>query len=315
MRKGILIPLLLLLSGSAMAQQEPAFSQYFFNLLNINPAYAGTRDYFSGTLITRNQWVGMDGGPTTQSLGVHMALPKTNTGLGLQIYHDVAGPIKTTGLSATYAYRILVNPNTHISFGITGSLAGLSLSGSEIHINNQYDKAFSTNNSSAMVPDADFGVYLYKSNLFLGASMTHLLQSNFRINDAAGNHSAKYYRNYYFTAAYVKAISDAVSFRPTAQFKYVASAPLVGELDGCFIFHDKFFAGLGLRSSKRINITGTDNILVGILELEFLRDYRIGYSYDYYLNQNSIYNGGTHEIMLGWDVSRHLTRLENPRYF
>jgi len=235
--------------------------------------------------------------------------------LGLQLFNDQAGPVKTTGFAATYAYRIAVNDNTHISFGLSGSLSGLSLSGSEIHIDNQFDKAFSTNYSSALVPDADFGVYLYKNRLFAGASVTHLLQSAFNIEDATGNHSAQYYRNYYLTGGFVSMVSEHVNFRPTLQVKYTESAPLMGEADACFIFYDRFFVGAGLRSSKRIDIAGTDNIMVAILELEFLRDFRVGYSYDYYLSQPAAYNGGTHEIMLGWDLSRHKTKLENPRFF
>ncbi len=39
------------------AQQYPVFTQYYFNELVINPAYAGSHVQFSATAMYRNQWV------------------------------------------------------------------------------------------------------------------------------------------------------------------------------------------------------------------------------------------------------------------
>ncbi len=316
MKKKLLAGIIgLALSSAATAQQDAAFSQYFFNMMYVNPAYAGTRDYLSGTLIHRTQWVGVNGAPSSQTLNVHSALKGGKVGLGLQLINDQAGPVKTTGFGVTYAYHLPVNDETQLSFGLSGSVASLRISGDQIHIEDQSDLAFSTGSSSAIVPDASAGIYLHKQRWYIGFSASHLLQTKFSINDAAGQRSAKYYRNYFLAAGHVFKINDEVDFRPSFLAKYVQSAPLIGELDACFIFKQRFFAGAGLRTSKRINTDGADNALVAIAEVEFLRTFRFGYSYDYYIGKQAIYNGGTHELMLGWDFSKARTKMENPRFF
>jgi hypothetical protein len=87
------------------------------------------------------------------------------------------------------------------------------------------------------------------------------------------------------------------------------------ELDGAFIFYNKLFVGAGYRTSKRIDIPGTDNMLIGIIEYEILDHLRLGYSYDQFLNRTGDYNSGTHEIMLGWDIGITKTKLASPRFF
>jgi type IX secretion system PorP/SprF family membrane protein len=305
----------LLFSSAAIAQQDAAFSQYFFNMLYVNPAYAGTRDFLSGTLIHRTQWMGVNGAPSTQTLNVHSALNGGKVGLGLQLINDQAGPIKTTGFAVSYAYHLPVNDETQLSLGLSGSVASLRISGDQIRIEDQSDLSFSTGSSSAIVPDAAAGLYLHQQRWYVGFSVSHLLQTKFSINDAAGKNSAKYYRNYFLAAGRVFKINDEVDFRPSFLAKYVQSAPIIGELDACFIFRQRFFAGGGLRASKRINIDGMDNVLVAIAEVEFLRSFRFGYSFDYYIGKKAVYNGGTHEIMLGWDLSKARTKMQNPRFF
>jgi type IX secretion system PorP/SprF family membrane protein len=61
------------------AQQDPQYSQYMFNPLAYNPAYAGSQGSLSGTLLLRRQWMGIDGGPAT---GVISAHTPSGTGLG-----------------------------------------------------------------------------------------------------------------------------------------------------------------------------------------------------------------------------------------
>src|ERR1035437_9047098 len=132
-KKIIATIVIVLLSLGAFAQQDAGFSMYFFNPLYFNPGYAGTREVFSGTLVDRNQWIGMSGAPTTQSLTMHSALRNVRLGLGLQVYNDQAGPMRNTGINLTYAYHLPVNEKTKISFGITGMLNNISIGWSSIN--------------------------------------------------------------------------------------------------------------------------------------------------------------------------------------
>src|SRR5689334_22219284 len=106
---------------AASAQQDAGFSQYFFNQLYINPAYAGSRDALSGTLVYRSQWVNLPGAPTTQTLTLHAPVPHTRAGVGLQVYHDSYGPLSNTGIQASYSYYIPLG-EYRLAFGIAGSL-------------------------------------------------------------------------------------------------------------------------------------------------------------------------------------------------
>lgn len=300
---------------SAVAQQDAGFSMYFFNPLYFNPAYAGSREVFSGSIVDRNQWIGMSGAPTTQSLTMHSALPDVRVGLGLQVYNDQAGPMKNTGINLTYAYHIPINETTKLSFGLTGMLNNISIGWSSINIDNKNDPAFTGNAATSWVGDASAGAYLYQQRFYLGFSVNHLLQSRFGTTHAAGADLAKFYRQFYLTSGIVLPINEKVDFKPSLLAKYVSAAPAVGEVDGTFIFLQRLFIGAGYRTDKRVNMQGTDNMLIGIAEFAITSCLRVGYSYDYYLNQTGTYNSGTHEFMLGWDISSTKTKISSPRFF
>ena len=315
LKKATTTIVILLLSLGVFAQQDAGFSMYFFNPLYFNPGYAGSREAFSGTLVDRNQWIGVSGAPTTQSLTMHSALPNVRLGLGLQIYNDQAGPMKNTGINLTYAYHLPVNEKTKISFGITGMLNNISIGWSSINIDNHNDPAFSGNTATRWVGDASAGIYLYQARFYAGFSVNHLLQSRFGINDASGDNQAKFYRQYYLTSGIVLPVNENIDFKPAILVKYVNAAPAIGDIEGTFIFLQRLFVGAGYRVDKRVNIPGTDNMLIGIAEYEVTSYLRIGYSYDFYLNQTGTYNSGTHEFMIGWDISRNKTKLSSPRFF
>jgi type IX secretion system PorP/SprF family membrane protein len=305
-----------LLSFGAFAQQDAGFSMYSFNPVYVNPGYAGTRDAFSGTLVHRSQWLGVSGAPTSQSLSIHSPIPYSNVGLGLQIYNDKSGPMKNTGINLTYAYRFSLNEKTKLSFGLTGMLNNIRIGMDEINIDNKVDPAFIDNKSSSFVPDASTGLYLYKPRFYIGVSVNHLLESKFGLTSATGADFAHFNRQFYFTSGVVIPVNKSFDFKPSVLVKYVSAAPVVGEVDAAFIFYQKLFIGPGFRIDKRLGIDGTDNMVVGIIEFDITKFLRIGYSYDYYLNQSGYYNsGGTHEFMLGWDIDLTKTKMSSPRFF
>lgn len=304
-----------LCSAVVYAQQDAGYSMYFFNPLYVNPAYAGSRELLSGSVVSRNQWIGMQGAPNTQSLSIHSAIPNHRVGLGLQIYNDQIGPMRNTGISLTYAYHIPVNEATKLSFGITGLVNNVSVGWASIHIDNPSDPAFAGNAAMSWVGDAGAGIYLYRPRFYIGFSTNHLLQSRLGLTHAPGADNAKFYRQYYLTSGFVVPINQTVDFRPSMLVKYVNAAPAVADINATFIFYQRLFLGAGYRVGKRINMAGTDNMLVGLVQFEVARSLRIGYSYDYYLNQNGIYNSGTHEFMVGWDISSNKSKLSSPRFF
>lgn len=302
-----------LLSLGAIAQQDAGFSQYFFNQLYVNPAYAGSRDALSGTLVHRSQWVGMSGAPNTQSLTIHSPLPRTRAGVGVQIYNDRYGPLGTTGLQGVYSYYVPVG-DYKLAFGLAGTMTNLRIDYADIQVEDPTDEAF-TGNSYSWVPDAAAGVYLYKTRFYAGLSATHLFQSRFGLATNADNSgSAKFYRTYYATTGLVLPVTEIIDFRPSILVKAVQAAPITFDLNTSFIFYQKFFVGAGFRTGKRVNMDGLDNQIVAIVEYQF-KGFRVGYSYDYFLNRTGNYNYGTHEIMLGWDLNLNKTKMSSPIFF
>jgi type IX secretion system PorP/SprF family membrane protein len=299
----------------AAAQQDAGFSMYFFNPVYVNPGYAGSRELFSGSIVHRSQWINMPGAPTSQAVSLHSALPNTRAGLGLQVYNDVVGPMKNTGLNFTYAYHIPVTSKAKLSLGLTGMMNNIRIGMDQINIDDNADPSFVGNASSKWVPDAGFGAYLYKERFYAGLSANHLVQSRFGLSETAGADDAKFFRQYYLTTGVVVPVSESVDFRPSLLVKYVQSAPLIVELNGSFIFFQKLFIGAGFRTSKRTAIPGGDNMIIGIVQLEIARTLRFGYAYDYYLNRTGSYNSGTHELMIGWDISGKSTKISSPRFF
>ncbi len=303
------------LTLSSFAQQDAGFSMYFFNPVYINPGYAGSRELFSGTLVHRSQWVGLSGAPMTQSLNIHSAIPNSNVGLGLSAYNDNAGPMKNTGVNLTFAYHLKVSEKAKLSFGITGMMNNIRIGFDQIIIDDNTDPAFIENQASGWIPDAAAGLYFYTPRFYCGISANHLVQSRFGLTDHSGADLAKFYRQFYLTSGVVVPISKSLEFRPSLLVKYVQAAPIVGEIDASFILFQKLLLGVGYRTDKRINMDGSDNMAIAIIEFDITRFLRIGYSFDYYLNRSTSYNNGTHEIMIGWDINCNKTKMSSPRFF
>ncbi|CAN5914567.1 type IX secretion system membrane protein PorP/SprF [soil metagenome] len=316
MKKHIYISIVgTLLSLAGFAQQDPSFSQYFFNPMYVNPGYAGSRDVLSGTLVHRSQWVGMEGAPESQSLNIHSALPYTKIGLGLQINNDKAGPMKNTGIGLIFAYHLHLGREARLAFGVQGSVSNLRIDYGKINIDDNTDQAFVNNTSSSWVPEAGAGLYFYKNRFYAGLSARNLIQSRFKLQDPNIENSAKFFRHYYFTAGVVKDLSENFAIRPSILVKYVQAAPVVFDLNASVIFKQQLFLGAGFRTGKRIDIKGLDNMLVASIEYDFKNRLRFGYSYDFYLSRTGNYNSGTHEIMIGWDLNFAKTKMTSPRFF
>jgi len=305
----------MLFALGAFAQQDASFSQYFFNPLYINPGYAGSRGIFSGTAVYRTQWVGMDGAPSTESVGIHGMIPGSNVGLGLQLNSDQIGPLTNTEISAIFAYHLHLDEDTRLAFGIEGCMDNVNISYNKIAIQDAADPSFANNVSSTWMPDVNAGLYLYKEKFFAGFSVKHILQPNFGLqsNNMAGDND--FFRTYYLTTGFVTPLSDNVGIRPSILAKYVQGAPVDIDLNVSLIFHDRLFIGAGLRTDKRTDIDGMDNALILSIEYDVANRIRFGYSYDFYLSQSVNYMGATNEIMIGWDVFSNKTKMTSPKYF
>lgn len=305
-----------LVSVVMQAQQDPNFSIYFFNPMNFNPGYAGSREVYSGSIVHRSQWIEIPGAPVTQSLNFHHRVPDTRIGIGLNAHNDVAGPWRNTGFGLTFAYHIPFSETARLSFGLTGIMNNIHIKFDKIKVEDQTDPSFANNGNSKWVPDASAGLYFYTPNFYLGVSSSHMIENFFHFTRFDGADFSRFYRHYYFTSGGLIPFGEKFGFRPSVLMKYTQAAPFVSEFDGTLVFFQRLFLGAGYRTARRIEMDGTDNVVIGFVEIEITKSLRIGYSFDNYIKRDAAYNSGTHEFLLGWDISgKARSQISSPRYF
>lgn len=305
MRKIITI-LLLSLTAGAFAQQDPLFSQYMFNKLAVNPAYAGSRDALTADVIYRYQWVHIPGAPKTLTASLHSAMYNPHIGLGLNVYSDLIGATVNQGALATFAYRIIF-PDAKLSFGIQAGVKYTDILWSQVIPYDTEDPLYRTQMKNNAVPDANFGIYYYSDHYYIGLSSKQLLQNQMSIVTVNGkNEYTKLLRHFYGMAGAALPVSDGVIFRPSILAKFVQNAPPQMDLNLSMLVEEKFLVGASYRTEKAISF---------MTEIFLSPEIRIGYAYDLWLNQLQAYNKGSHEVRLGFDLNVIRNRMITPRYF
>jgi len=300
------IMLILLFGFDSIGQQDPMYTQYMYNTLSVNPAYAGSRDALSIIGLIREQWVGIDGAPSTQSLTLHSPIYNENMGLGLTVVNDRVGPINQTMLFADYSYSIRTTPNAKLAFGLKAGVNILQADLLSLHPHTPGDPAI-YNVENTLLPNVGVGVFYYSDKGYVGLSVPKLLQQvikTYNNGDVTDNIER---RHYFLIGGYVFDLSEHVKFKPAFLVKAVQGAPLSVDLSGNFFFNDKFGIGLAHRF---------DDSFSGLLQYYVTPQFRIGYAYDFTMTELRHYNSGTHELMLGYDFKfLNDTRIRSPRFF
>lgn len=293
------------LCGTLNAQQDPMYTQYMFNTLSINPAYAGSADVLSAVALHRSQWVNFKGAPTTQTLTVHSPLKKETMSLGGTVVNDAHGPVKQTGIYADFSYRIFMG-NNKLAFGLKAGANLFSANLIDLNPIVEDDQTFSANISSKPLPNFGFGVMYYSKRYYIGASVPKLLQNKLIDGDLPNFTNNTEAQHAFLIAGAVFDISHYTKFKPTILFKAVNGAPPGVEVTGQFLFYDKLWAGLMYRWQDAAGV---------LVQYEINNKFKIGYAYDYTLSDIRRYSDGSHEIMLGFDLRRGYPGDISPRYF
>lgn len=287
------------------AQQDPMFTQYMFNTLAINPAYAGSADIFTIMALSRHQWVGLEGAPTTQTMVLHTPLKNENIGLGLSIINDKIGPVKQTGFYGDFAYRLKVGDNSHLAFGLKFGANYFSADLSDLATVVEDDPA-NVNVSGEILPNAGFGIYWSSKKFYLGASAPKLIMNEIgEVNNISGIVGEEE-RHYYLIGGLVLDLNDDVKFKPSFMARAVEGAPLSIDVTASFLFREKLWVGAMYRLDDSFGV---------IMQFQFNEQLRAGYAYDMTTSRLGEYNSGTHEIMLSYDLRFTKGKTISPRYF
>jgi type IX secretion system PorP/SprF family membrane protein len=295
----------LLYATTIKAQQDAQFSQYMFNTMAFNPAYAGSAELLNASLLYRSQWVGFDGAPQTQTFTANTALKNRSLAVGGSIYNDVLGPEHRFGLYGDFAYRIIF-PKSKLSFGLSAGFEIFNGNFTSLDIIDQNDLAFAQNVTGKFLPNAGFGVYYYSKKYYIGFSTPKLIQNTIYEAVDGTPTAGKQEINYYFTAGYVFTLNRDIKFKPAFLFKFTRNAPAQLDLNMNFLFIEKFWIGVMFRPNDAYGF---------LFQYQINDQLRFGYSIDISTYELAIYNNGTHEFMLSYDFGYNRTKIRSPRYF
>jgi len=307
--KKLIIALGLFVSVAAQAQQDAMFTHYMYNTLAVNPAYVGSRDALTVTAINRNQWVGFDGAPITQTLTVHSPIGSDQIGLGGSVIQDKIGPTKNTSVYLDFAFRIQLSQKSKLAFGLKGGLSFFSADLPSVLLDQPIDDVFAQRIDNRMMPNFGFGLYYSRERFYAGLSTPKLLENDYYKGTSQSIFSsAKEKGHYYFITGTMIPVSKFVNFKPSALVKMTTGAPIEADVTGLFEFNNKLMAGAMYRSGDAFGI---------LCGLNITDQLTIGYSFDYSTTNTTIkYNQGSHEIMLRYDfIYNNVHRIKSPRYF
>jgi type IX secretion system PorP/SprF family membrane protein len=294
--KRILFFTLSIFTFGAVAQQLPEFSQYIYNDFLLNPAIAGTKDYAPVSLSARMQWVGFNNAPTMQIGSIHGALTK-NVGLGLSVTNVTTGPISNTSMQLAYSYRIKLNENTKLSFGVAPMLIQQSLQKDKLTLDNQNDNTFNRISGKTMIADVNAGLYLYGKKYFVSLSVPQLLENKVRLGDALFTERLK--RTYVLYGAYDFAVKEKFVLTPSILVKAIeGGAPIQVDVNFKATYNKLVWLGLSFRGSSSQNPSEVAVVSLGVMKYNFA----FGYSYDYNLSSISTYSSGSHEVFLTYKI-------------
>jgi type IX secretion system PorP/SprF family membrane protein len=316
--KGVLLGAVLaaaaLAPAQVRAQQDPQFTQYMFNLLAINPAYAGSAERVSLKALSRHQWVGFTGAPETQTLTGHSPFILESLGLGGTLMRDVHGPVTQYGLMVDVAYRMFLGHDQKLAFGIKGGMNMFQGDFASLHPLEENDQVFQQSVSQKMDPQFGFGIMWYGDKFYLGLSTPKLLrtelfdETNFgSLDSIAGSPWQAGQRPHWFlTGGKVFDLSTYLKFKPTFVLKAVDGAPLSWDISANFLFYEKLWLGAMYRHTDAVG---------ALVQYYITNDITVGYSYDYTLSPIRDHSGGSHEFMLGFEFGNKLKGIRSPRYF
>lgn len=308
MRKLLLLTAILSIFTLDMyAQQDAEYTQYMFNPQIFNPAYVGSREVTSLNGIYRNQWTGVDGAPVSMNVGIHGPLRRNNNvALGAFVENDQLGIHNRTRLYGQFAYRIPISDAARLSLGIQGGLLNLQSNFDEVGTIQAGDPAFERDDRNINLPNVGIGAYLYTRNFYLGASIPHLIDHKLDEDDQVTEFQARMFRHIFATAGIVLPLGNSVKFRPAVLLKYAENAPPELDLTAHFLLRDALWLGATYRTGDSLDF---------MAQYQFNKQLRAGYSYDWTTSEFQAHTNGTHEIMLGYDFIKDISRVITPRYF
>ncbi|WP_062055438.1 PorP/SprF family type IX secretion system membrane protein [Aquimarina longa] len=299
--KSVIKCILICMPLITFGQQDPQFTQYMYNTMSVNSAYAGSRGHLAITGIHRSQWVGIDGAPVTQTLSIDSPLGK-NVGLGFSVINDELGPSEELYMDLNFSYTIKASETQRLSFGVKGGGRFFNLDFTKGQSQNP-DAVFQ-NISNRFLPTVGAGVYLHSEKSYLGVSIPNFFTDEHY--DDIQQSTASERLHFFFIGGLVVDLGEHLKFKPAFLLKHVVGAPLSVDLSANFMIHERLRLGASYR---------WDDSVSGLVGLQVTPGLLIGYAYDYTTTELQKFTSGSHEIMIRFELKSEAKKLKSPRFF
>lgn len=288
------------------AQQDPQYTHYMYNTVNINPAYAGNRGALSLFGLHRTQWVGLEGAPITNSLSINTPIKDSRLGLGVSFVNDRLGVTEENTISLDLSYTIDLNrQGSKLSFGVKGSANLLNVEYSRLKQSTPGDPLLAVNIENQFSPNIGAGVYWHNEKSYVGLSVPNFLE-NERFENSSIYSSMNQRMHFFLMGGHVFDINPTLKFKPAALVKATQGAPLQVDLTANFLIHDKLTIGGAYR---------WDAALSGLIGYQITNGLFIGYSYDAETTKLARYNNGSHEVFMRFELFNKYNRVNSPRFY
>ena len=298
----ILLGSMFFTANQVQAQQDSQFTQYMYNTLTINPAYAGNRGSLTMLGLYRNQWVGLDGAPETLNFTAHSPIGIQGIGLGLGFGSDKIGPSTESVVTADFSYTINVSEAAKLSFGVKGGFSLLDVDPNKLLIYDPNDYDLTQKSYSSPIVGA--GLFLHTDNWYLGLSSPNLLETEHYDDVKVSTATEK--AHFYFTGGYVFTMNPDLKLKPAFMAKAVVGAPLAIDISANALLYERITIGLAYRFDAAVS---------GLAGFQVNDNIMIGYAYDYDTTPLGRYNDGSHEIFLRFELGTRVVAKLNPRFF
>ena len=297
-------------TSSTFAQQDAQYTQYMYNTLSINPAYAGSRDVLSFVGLYRTQWVGLDGAPKTFTLSGHSPIGK-KVGLGVNITNDEIFITNETYIDIDFSYTLDVSEEGKLALGVKAGGHFLNVNFNELNPfqNGDPQATAQPNIDNKFSPQFGVGAYYYTEKFYLGLSAPNILETEHFDESEANNNSfttARERVNFYLMSGYVFELSEDVDFKPSGLLKYVEGAPLQVDLSANFLIYDKLTLGAAYRWSAALS---------GMVGFQLSDQLMLGLAYDKETTELDQFNDGSYELFLRFELFKRKNKLISPRFF
>ncbi len=300
--KQLCLPVLLVWMSSVSAQQDPQFTQYMYNTMSVNPAFAGSNGHLTALLMHRSQWVGINGAPNTQVLSVDAPL-ENKIGVGGILAHDALGPSSETFLDGNVSYTIqLDSTNRQLSFGLKlgGRIFDVDFSKG---LTEESDAAFQDNIKSKFFPTIGAGIYYNSSKGYLGFAIPNFFSQ--KHYDGEEQEIAAERLHYYFIGGKVVDLTPDVKLKPAFFVKWVPGAPIIADVSVNALLKETFTFGLAYR---------WDDSFSTLLGMQINPNFSAGYAYDLTTSNLASYTGGSHELFVRYEFKSSKKQKEAPTF-